>query len=484
MLARIFLCTVLCTCSLTVLAQDGPWTVLETDNRGFGVFSSQRSRDTLDIIVQIMENMHHVAVNPTSGEILEDPISFLGGVEAPPELYDMVSTDSLWIAAIYTRNEPTAPPSYQIWLQWGSDVRRGMSRIHEQTHYGGSGTCGSWPEHFRLTRGGTDTVWCSFVDHWYCPDEDPQSGFDAVVGFYLLTEDTFQIVQQQHGFGAADVWVIPTPADTLLNAVLGLSGTICFSAVHGSQPLCEEGISVDCDPARPVALLARSDQGVLVLSRTSGVNPTAPARLFEANLVDGTCNELFTLYREPAAGNANARHGIAWLSIEGQAILLTRIDTNGAISLPEGLIYQGSGEWEIRDADVTIRDDGRVVVVWSERLDTETDCTRVKLMSLGWDTPLAADAREHAAQPSSLKLSAFPNPFNGELRIEYELAHAQEISLSVFDVLGRQVDVIYSGRVDAGAHSAVWNPEGASGIYLVRLSTSEASTTQKVLFMK
>ncbi len=85
----------------------------------------------------------------------------------------------------------------------------------------------------------------------------------------------------------------------------------------------------------------------------------------------------------------------------------------------------------------------------------------------------------------------YPNPFNGAVNVSYSLPRASEISLRVYDVLGREVGVIVNGVRQAGNHMAQWNcAECAAGIYLFKLEVSGASAAdaaalvQKAVYVK
>lgn len=78
--------------------------------------------------------------------------------------------------------------------------------------------------------------------------------------------------------------------------------------------------------------------------------------------------------------------------------------------------------------------------------------------------------------------SAYPNPFRGTTTVPFELSEAGEVSLAVYDILGRQVDAQEFGRLTAGSHSHRWEvPAGLpAGVYLIRLSAGEISLTSRV----
>jgi hypothetical protein len=75
----------------------------------------------------------------------------------------------------------------------------------------------------------------------------------------------------------------------------------------------------------------------------------------------------------------------------------------------------------------------------------------------------------------------FPNPFNPETAIRYQLPEAGEVALRIYNTLGEEVAAIQPGLMEAGYHQITWNGkdkqgrELASGIYLYRLEAQASS---------
>ena len=66
-------------------------------------------------------------------------------------------------------------------------------------------------------------------------------------------------------------------------------------------------------------------------------------------------------------------------------------------------------------------------------------------------------------------LPAYPNPFNPQTQVRYEVMDAANVHLVVFDMLGREIAVLVDGRVDTGLHTASFDgSQLASGIYLLK----------------
>ncbi len=86
---------------------------------------------------------------------------------------------------------------------------------------------------------------------------------------------------------------------------------------------------------------------------------------------------------------------------------------------------------------------------------------------------------------SAQLLQNYPNPFNPETVIRFELENAQNVRLSVFDQLGREVAVLVNGRKSQGLHSANFNASNlSSGLYFYRLDFESGSFTKKMMLIK
>jgi len=82
-------------------------------------------------------------------------------------------------------------------------------------------------------------------------------------------------------------------------------------------------------------------------------------------------------------------------------------------------------------------------------------------------------------------LSSYPNPFNGQTTIRYDLALAATVDLRIFDLMGRQVAQLESGYREAGTHEVAWQPGSLSaGLYFARLKADNQVTQQMMIYLK
>ena len=84
----------------------------------------------------------------------------------------------------------------------------------------------------------------------------------------------------------------------------------------------------------------------------------------------------------------------------------------------------------------------------------------------------------------------YPNPFNPETTIEYELAQPGPVRLSVYNVLGQRVRTLVDAWQPAGRHRVRWRGRrddgrpAASGVYFYELQAGERQTRRKMLLLR
>ncbi len=94
-------------------------------------------------------------------------------------------------------------------------------------------------------------------------------------------------------------------------------------------------------------------------------------------------------------------------------------------------------------------------------------------------------------QPQDFKLfPAYPNPFNPQTVLRYELPNTMQVTIDVLDMTGRHVRTLVSTLQSAGSYATVWdgrNDAGlsmSSGIYFIRIHAEKNLLTQKVILMR
>jgi hypothetical protein len=84
----------------------------------------------------------------------------------------------------------------------------------------------------------------------------------------------------------------------------------------------------------------------------------------------------------------------------------------------------------------------------------------------------------------------YPNAFNPETQIAYQLPMGRQVSLKIYNIKGELVRTLVDGYKEAGYHTVRWdgrNQDGnevASGVYFYRLVTNDFTSTKKMIMLK
>ncbi|NBB87495.1 MAG: T9SS type A sorting domain-containing protein, partial [Bacteroidetes bacterium] len=84
----------------------------------------------------------------------------------------------------------------------------------------------------------------------------------------------------------------------------------------------------------------------------------------------------------------------------------------------------------------------------------------------------------------------YPNPFRTQTTLQFDVPEPVDVTLSVYDVMGRKVATLVDQPMQAGAHEVVWQGRGrngqtlASGVYFVRLTAGDRTATQRLTIVR
>lgn len=79
----------------------------------------------------------------------------------------------------------------------------------------------------------------------------------------------------------------------------------------------------------------------------------------------------------------------------------------------------------------------------------------------------------------------YPNPFNPSTQIKFDIPVNSRVKISIFDILGREVDVLVNGDMIPGIYNADWNATNfASGVYFYRIDAGNYSDVRKMILLK
>ena len=93
--------------------------------------------------------------------------------------------------------------------------------------------------------------------------------------------------------------------------------------------------------------------------------------------------------------------------------------------------------------------------------------------------------------PNSFKLyPAYPNPFNPETTISYDLPEQSFVEITIYDMLGKKVRSIVNEKQNPGHKSILWNAKDdygtvvSAGLYIYQVQAGNFIQTNKMILLK
>ncbi len=207
------------------------------------------------------------------------------------------------------------------------------------------------------------------------------------------------------------------------------------------------------------------------------VHPDATVSGVNTNLNSGNYSAMTTT--SISAGTAISlnitRTGNCFLLTPGTYVLgrirFNRIDTTGCIRL--NLRTTVAGFSVVQDS----------ITQWLAPADfdslatTPAGCIRLDFLTgLGTNNEL----------PTVFKLyNNYPNPFNPSTTIKYDVPQNTFVQMTIFDILGREVDKLVNQNMQPGRYEVIWDAKNyASGTYLYKFETEQFTDIKKMILVK
>ncbi len=114
-----------------------------------------------------------------------------------------------------------------------------------------------------------------------------------------------------------------------------------------------------------------------------------------------------------------------------------------------------------------------------------------EMVNLPTIPPLVSVDDQVAVIPADFHLyQNFPNPFNPSTTIRYSIVEPGNVSIKIYDVLGREVKTLVNEVKTAGTYSSTWNGYNnfgnkvSSGIYFYRMESGSFIEAKKMILLK
>ena len=151
----------------------------------------------------------------------------------------------------------------------------------------------------------------------------------------------------------------------------------------------------------------------------------------------------------------------------------------GVSDLPTGL------KASLLDVDGRISVDLKEGLTYLLTLGRDRRCFQIVVGSVGYVEEASEDFR---SLPEGVALSPnWPNPFNMETIIAYQVPERGQVRLTVYDLLGREVAILVDAVRDPGYFSVTWDgrdrsgKQVASGVYLCVLEAGKEKRVRKMV---
>ncbi|CAN5549618.1 hypothetical protein BH10BAC5_BH10BAC5_09250 [soil metagenome] len=198
-------------------------------------------------------------------------------------------------------------------------------------------------------------------------------------------------------------------------------------------------------------------------------------------------------YHEPKVTCVDPKGGIicSWLGYYDMAhtqygILTQKMNYNGVIQWDPNGVFASTGN--LKHAPLLISDGGSggCNLAWADaRGGTVLGDFDIYAQHIKSNSSLGNYKPKPVPGVSDILSQNFPNPFNPTTNIAFTLANDANVSITVFDMSGRELEVLVDGLVTAGDHSVTWNANKyASGTYFYKFTNGNNVEVKKMFLVK
>lgn len=197
-------------------------------------------------------------------------------------------------------------------------------------------------------------------------------------------------------------------------------------------------------------------------------------------------------YTKMASGTRGYMHANVWYDTDPAFATGVEIDTVGsATGANLGLKDARDSEWPITELNLNVAvQNGKSFYLrffpWYD-YGTSSNSKYLVLLDINIEgTTTVATAVENEILPTEFSLEQnYPNPFNPSTTLNFALPKSDNVTIKVFDQLGREVETLLNKEMSAGKHTLNWNAGNlASGIYFVQMRSADFVKSVKAILMK
>ena len=121
----------------------------------------------------------------------------------------------------------------------------------------------------------------------------------------------------------------------------------------------------------------------------------------------------------------------------------------------------------------------------------EGNCTTLLTPTGNGTVTLPVELTDIESLPTVFTLNpAYPNPFNPTTTIHYGIPDTREVSIMIYDLMGRKVATLFHNEQQAGWYEITWNgllnngSLASAGMYLYKITAADEIKTSKISLIK
>lgn len=143
-------------------------------------------------------------------------------------------------------------------------------------------------------------------------------------------------------------------------------------------------------------------------------------------------------------------------------------------------IEPGKGYW------VKVSESGSLILSASPTHSPSHRIRIIPIAELPPQLPGSHVAESEFSVPATHSLRQnYPNPFNPSTAISFDLAHKAFVTLTLYDVTGKEIDVLARGDFDRGTHTIDWDgSDRPSGVYFCTFRSGSTTETKRIVLLR
>jgi hypothetical protein len=159
----------------------------------------------------------------------------------------------------------------------------------------------------------------------------------------------------------------------------------------------------------------------------------------------------------------------------------------GNIDADPLFVYPDTGNFHLSWANWPFNDSGKspCIDAGDPASPLDSDGTRADMGAFYFDQR-GGGVDDVPVIPQTYRLMQnYPNPFNSSTIIRYAVPVASQVTLDIYDFLGRKVQTLADVKEQVGEHQVTWDAAGfSSGIYFYRLKAGDKSYSRQMTVIK